>query len=170
MPHLTADLPSGWQGEKRTPLGPGDLAVLFRQAPYELSFNELGLQVLMDGTPLKSDDIDLVYVGLSEQGYKAKKGEASDALLKVAFEKRFHPVRRYLESLRGRTDLPEIDIHTLAQKYLGLSTADATDANPKLRTALLGAVHRALSPGCKFDSCLFLHGDQGGFKLSLIHI
>ena len=96
MPHLTADLPSGWQGEKRTPLGPGDLAVLFRQAPYELSFNELGLQVLMDGTPLKSDDIDLVYVGLSEQGYKAKKGEASDAILKVAFEKRFHPVRRYL--------------------------------------------------------------------------
>ena len=73
MPHLTADLPSGWQGEKRTPLGPGDLAVLFREAPYELSFNELGLQVLMDGKPLKSDDIDLVYVGFSEQGYKAKK-------------------------------------------------------------------------------------------------
>ena len=164
MPHLTADLPSGWQGEKRTPLGPGDLAVLFREAPYELSFNELGLQVLMDGKPLKSDDIDLVYIGLSEQGYKAKKGEASDALLKVAFERRFHPVRRYLESLRGRTDLPEIDIHTLAQKYLGLSAADATDANPKLRTGLLGAVHRALNPGCKFDSCLVLHGDQGGLK------
>jgi hypothetical protein len=55
MPHLTADLPIGWQGEKRTPLGPGDLAVLFREAPYELSFNELGLQVLMDGKPLKGD-------------------------------------------------------------------------------------------------------------------
>ena len=105
MPHLTADLPSGWQGKKRTPLGPGDLAVLFRQAPYELSFNELGLQVLMDGIPLKSDDIDLAYVGLSEQGYKAKKGEATDAILKVAFERRSHPVRRYFESLRGRTDL-----------------------------------------------------------------
>ena len=114
MPHLTADLPTGWQGEKRTALGPGDLAALFRQAPYELSFNELGLQVLMDGVPLKSDDIDLAYVGLSEQGYKAKKGEASDALLKVAFERRFHPVRRYLESLRGRTDLRKINIHTLA--------------------------------------------------------
>ncbi len=167
MPHLTADLPSGWHGEKsekRTPCGPGDLAVLFRQAPYELSFNELGLQVLMDGKPLSSEDIDLAYVGLSELGYKAKKGEASDAILKVAFEKRFHPVRRYLESLRGRTDLPAIDIHTLAQKYLGLSAADATDANPKLRTALLGAVHRALNPGCKFDSCLVLHGDQGGGK------
>ena len=68
MPHLTADLPSGWQGEKRTPLGPGDLAVLFREAPYELSFNELGLQVLMDGKSLSGDDIDLAYVGLSEQG------------------------------------------------------------------------------------------------------
>ena len=167
MPHLTADLPSGWLGEKsekRTPCGPGDLAVLFRQAPYELSFNELGLKALMDGKPLSSEDIDLAYVGLSELGYKAKKGEASDAILKVAFEKRFHPVRRYLESLRGRTDLPEIDIHTLAQKYLGLSAADATDANPKLRTALMGAVHRALNPGCKFDSCLVLHGDQGGGK------
>ena len=118
----------------------------------------------MDGIPLKSNDIDLAYVDLSEQGYKAKKGEASDAILKVAFEKRFHPVRRYLESLRGRTDLPEIDIHTLAEKYLGLSAADATDANPKLRTALLGAVHRALNPGCKFDSCLVLRGDQGGGK------
>ena len=167
MLHLTADLPSGWHGDKsdkRTPCGPGDLAVLFRQAPYELSFNELGLKALMDGKPLSSEDIDLAYVGLSELGYKAKKGEASDAILKVAFEKRFHPVRRYLESLRGRTDLPEIDIHTLAQKYLGLSAADATDANPKLRTALMGAVHRALNPGCKFDSCLVLHGDQGGGK------
>ena len=57
MPHLTADLPCGWQGEKRTPLGPGDLAVLFREAPYELSFQELGLQVLMDGKPLKSERI-----------------------------------------------------------------------------------------------------------------
>ncbi len=166
MPHLTADLPTGWQGEKRTALGPGDLAALFRQAPYELSFNELGLQVLMDGVPLKSDDIDLAYVGLSEQGYKAKKGEASDALLKVAFERRFHPVRRYLESLRGRTDLRKINIHTLAQKYLGLTAADALDANPKLRTQLLGAVHRALNPGCKFDTCLVFHGDQEGGKSS----
>ena len=89
----------------------------------------------MDGKPLSGDDIDLAYVGLSAQGYKAKKGEAADAILKVAFEKRFHPVRHYLESLRGRTDLPEIDIHTLARKYLGLSAADANDANGDLAQA-----------------------------------
>lgn len=149
MPHLTADLPSGWHGkngEKRTPCGPGDLSRLFREAPYELSFNELGLQVLMDGKPLSSEDIDLAYVDLSELGYKAKKGEASDAILKVAFEKRFHPVRRYLESLRGRTDLPEIDIHTLAQKYLGLSAADATECQPQGANSAAGSGSSCVEP------------------------
>ena len=52
----------------------------------------------------------------------------------------------------------------LAQKYLGLSAADVTDANPKLRTGLLGAVHRALNPGCKFDTWLVFLGDQEGGK------
>lgn len=71
----------------------------------------------------------------------------------------YNPVQDYLYSLRGEAEEdPQNLIDNFTEQVLGI-----TDDLEKLfvRRTLVGAVARALEPGCKFDTVLVLMGPQG---------
>ena len=70
MRHLTKDLVPCVEAKKRL-LKPAELCDLWRNARYQLAFNELTQEVELDGRPLPVPDIEEAYIGLSEVGYES---------------------------------------------------------------------------------------------------
>ncbi len=80
----------------------------------------------------------------------------------LSSEKRYHPIRNYLDSLcwDGRERLDELLI-----RYLGAEDSEYVRA--VTRKTLVAAVARVYSPGIKFDNILVLCGAQGIGKSTL---
>ena len=89
--------------------------------------------------------------------------KTKDALLAVASERAYHPVKEYLDHL------PEWDgekrVDTLLADYLGAEDSEYTRA--VIRKTMAAAVARIYRPGTKFDSVLILNGPQGIGKSTL---
>jgi predicted P-loop ATPase len=77
----------------------------------------------------------------------------------------FHPVRDYLQKLKW-DGIERLD-HWLAD-FLGAK--DREYVRLVSRWWLMGAVKRVLQPGCKFDYCLVLEGEQGKKKSSAFSV
>lgn len=77
----------------------------------------------------------------------------------VARQRAFHPVQDYLTGLKwdGR-----LRLHTWTVQYLG--AADTPYHRRVGLRFLIGAVARAMDPGCQMDACLVLEGAQGAGK------
>lgn len=79
------------------------------------------------------------------------------AVLSIAAQRAYHPVRQYLDQLPNWDNTPRLD--TLLINYLG------ADDNEYVRQATRKMVHamigRVLQPGTKFDNVLILCGPQG---------
>lgn len=102
---------------------------------------------------------------LARFGFDPKKENTSDALSSLCWENSFDPIKDYLNALKwdGRPRLNEWLTY-----YLG---ADSTALNREFgRKALIAAVRRARSPGCKFDNVLVLEGGQGTGKSSALRV
>lgn len=86
-----------------------------------------------------------------------------DAVNEIILNNKYHPIREYLNSLKGKWDgKPRLD--TLLIDFF---EADDTELNRwQTRLALVGAVKRVFQPGCKMDYILTLKGDQGVGKSS----
>jgi putative DNA primase/helicase len=86
------------------------------------------------------------------------------AFNKVADDRRFHPIRDYLDGLPAWDKVPRVE--TLFINYL-----DADDT-PYVRTitrkAFAAAVARIYQPGIKFDNVLVLDGKQGIGKSTIV--
>ena len=67
-------------------------------------------EVELDGRPLPVTNIEEAYIGLSEVGYEANPKTAGDTVLKVARERRYHPVQRYFEGLEQDESIRPIDL------------------------------------------------------------
>ena len=109
MRHLTKDLVP-CVGAKKHLLKPAELCKVWRNAPYRLAFNELNQEVELDGRPLPVADIEEAYIGLSEVGYESNPKTAADTVLKVARERRYHPVQRYFEDLEQDESIRPVDL------------------------------------------------------------
>lgn len=87
-----------------------------------------------------------------------------DGLAVVLRKNTFHPVREYLESCSWdgveRLDALLID-------YLGAEDTEYVRA--VTRKTFIAAVARIFDPGCKFDFCLTLVGDEGKGKSTLVN-
>ena len=99
MHKLTSQLPSGWWVDRRgirrrSSCAAGDLAELIRSAPYAMRFNELSMEVQLDGEHVTSEWMETAYVEFQEQGWKAKKNDAYNAILQVAEQSRSLPSNR----------------------------------------------------------------------------
>jgi predicted P-loop ATPase len=86
-------------------------------------------------------------------------GVAREAVQAVAYERRFHPVLDWLETLKwdGKERLSK-----WLTAYLGVPQAPL--ANAFGRKFLISAVARVMRPGCKVDHMLILEGLQGTMK------
>jgi hypothetical protein len=93
-------------------------------------------------------------------GYQCGKEDLLDTLLFLAQEKRFNPVHQYLNSIRSSQT---VSIDNLATRYFGTTNPLY---NVMVRKWLIGAVDRALNPGCQMDYALILVGKQGQLKSS----
>ncbi|KIR03788.1 DNA primase, phage associated [Lachnospiraceae bacterium TWA4] len=94
--------------------------------------------------------MDLRYVTFSTRNHDV-------AFTKVADDRRFHPIRNYLDGLPEWDKVPRID--TILVDYFGAEDSSYTRAVS--RKTLVAAVARIYHPGTKFDSVLILNGSQG---------
>lgn len=86
--------------------------------------------------------------------------------IKLAASKReFHPVAEYLSSLTW-DDVPRID--AFAETYLRATPRELNAAY--MRCFFVGAVARAMRPGCQFDTTMVLEGKQGARKTSALRV
>jgi predicted P-loop ATPase len=164
---LTA-LPTGWLTKNgkniATPIKPGELSCLLTNTYRDrLAYNQLRHEVEFDLQPLQGSGVDNFYILLSENGWTSHKTTASDTLLWAAQRNSYHPVVGYLHRIEADPSILPGDIDTLATTYLG-TTDPLYDA--MLAATLIGAIARALQPGCKFDTCCTLKGAQGIRKSS----
>lgn len=104
---------------------------------------------------------------VSKFGLEMPIGAIEEAVTNVAHMAgcRFHPVREYLDSLKGTWDgKPRID--TWLIDYAGVKDTPYTRA--VARKTLCAAVKRIYHPGCKFDHILVLEGAQAAGKSQLV--
>ncbi len=154
--------------DKPTKLEAGELLALLRAQAGEdrIRFNRFSQQIEMDGAVLQGSE--RFYLSLAEQGFKVSKELAVDCLVQVAHENPYDPVALYLEHVAA-TVTPAI-IDNLATAYLrpedGTFGAGPTIYDHMIRCTLIGAVRRALEPGCKHDTACVLMGEQGARKSS----
>ena len=84
-------------------------------------------------------------------------GKFKDALLAVAAERAYHPIKEYFAALPEWDKVERLD--TLLIDYLGAE--DNTYSRAIMRKTLCAAVARIYEPGIKFDHILVLNGPQG---------
>lgn len=87
------------------------------------------------------------------------------ALLRVADNRSFHPVREYLRQAADGWDGKD-RLDTLLVDWLGAE--DSPYVRAVTRKTLVAAVRRVYHPGLKFDNILVLSGPQGVGKSTLI--
>ncbi len=89
----------------------------------------------------------------------------SDHMVEAAKHTTYHPLQDYMNGLQ-HDGVSRVD--TWLTKYLGVE--DSEYARIVSRRWLVGAVARAMDPGCKMDTVLVLEGLQGTFKSTTIEI
>ena len=112
-------------------------------------------------------DVDIKYLLMyfeETYGLVVEK-KLQDAVMVVANENRYHPVRDFLNSLVWDG---EDRIRHCLHRFLGADEDDYTEA--ALRLFLLGAISRVFEPGCKFELMLCLVGGQGSGKSSFFRL
>ena len=92
------------------------------------------------------------------------KDKVLDAVMVVAREQAFHPVRDYLEALAWDATKPKAE--TWLQTYLGVKNSPYVRAiGPRF---LISAVARIYNPGAEFDHVLVWEGPQGVRKSTAV--
>lgn len=97
----------------------------------------------------------------------ASKAALQEAIDTVADERRFHPIREWLDTLE-HDGTPRVDkwlVHVLGYKPEQLDAKLLQYFTLVGRFVLMGLVARVMSPGCKFDYSLVLEG-KGGLEKS----
>lgn len=139
-------------------------------------FNELAKTIeVWEATPwgspvgksLEETDVDKIQLWLEREPYKcgAKKDPIWGAIINIAHENKYHPVREYLNALPPWDGIKRVDGFVKnylkgegPKKYLAAAS----------RKTLIAMVARVFDPGCKFDTMLILEGAQGLRKSSAI--
>ena len=112
-------------------------------------------------------DTDMKYIRLYlEENYDlTSEKKIIDAADLAAHQNSYHPVRDFLNSLTwDGTERIRYCLH----HFLGAETDEYTFQ--ALRLFLLGAIHRAFRPGCKFEVMLCLVGGQGAGKSTFFRL
>ena len=156
---------TGWVEKKGvqlpTRIQPGDLSLQLQNQPqFGLSYNEMTHSPEIHKQPISEQEFSVLHIALNEHGYVVAGGaqQAQAAFLHAAYKKPYNPVQEYLNHVESNKSLEPVDINKIATNYLG---ANDPLADSMLAATLIGAVKRAFEPGCKFDTCTVLKGDQG---------
>ena len=125
----------------------------------------IGRQRRAGGRALTDTDMKYIRLYLEDTYGLTSEKKIADALDLAADANRYHPIRDYLNGLvwDGRER-----IRFCLRHFLGADTDEYTCQS--LRLFLLGAIHRAFRPGCKFEVMLCLVGGQGAGKSTFFRL
>lgn len=143
----------------------GNLCKIFRGAPEfagRLRLNEMNQRVELDSRPLPEEHVGRIRETIEDAdwgGFSPGKDSTFDAIRTVASERRYHPVREYLEGLvwDGESRLDKVITEVLRVPEIAITPV----SRAIIRKWFVSAVARALDPGCKCDTALVLQGAQG---------
>jgi len=188
-----ASITDGWRSRlilsdkgKQLPILANAITALHYEPEWTdvLAFDEFSLNIITQkptpwGSPPAIGWTDrndyLAAEWLQHRGILVNSSIANQAIITVAGDRRFHPVRNYLNALKW-DGIPRIDrwlTFYLGTKYYA---ADHFDAKQNLYDAAVGsrfliaAVARIFDPGCKMDTCLVLESPQGAGKSTAFEI
>jgi putative DNA primase/helicase len=139
-----------------------NICTILRGAPdyAGLRFNEMTVTPELGGAPVSDARLALMREDIERRyGFSPATDSLAQAILGVASEHAYHPVREYLEGL----------VWDHAPRLASITTT-MLDAEPSainaamVRAWFVSAVARAYQPGCKVDTCLVLVGPQGARK------
>ncbi|MEY3964743.1 MAG: hypothetical protein RLZZ106_1998 [Cyanobacteriota bacterium] len=161
---LIQALRDGWSKKgTHTLLTPGLLAQML--PAHLLRFNEMDLRAEVLTTTgwqrITDAAMTSAYVVLTGKGWKIGKEPVCDAVLHAARQTPFHPIRHYLQRLEADPTITPVDLDQVAKRFF---RSPGQLYSQMVRKWLIGAVARALEPGCKMDYCLVLKGGQGLLK------
>ena len=118
-----------------------------------------------DGPTLTDVDIKYLLLYLEENYELDNEKKIQNAVMVIANENRYHPIRDFLNGLKwDGTERIRFCLH----HFLGAETDDYT--YEAMLLFLLGAISRAFNPGCKFELMLCLVGGQGAGKSSFFRL
>jgi hypothetical protein len=166
-------LPDGWFVDeetgvrKPTKLSAGYLADLLEEHSPVLRFNEMTMfvevQTIAGWLPVRDSDMDSTYVLLSQKGWIIGIDPIIKAICHVARQRSFHPVRQYLLGLEQDSTITAYDLDEVAKQFF--RSPEPLHA-AMVRKWLIGAVARAMDPGCQMDYCLVLYSKNQGLMKS----
>ena len=168
---LIKDLDDGWSLKGAiSGLSPGHLKDLLPSS--YLSFNEMNLRAYVNtvnGRKIITDnDLDSAFVVLSSKGWRIGVDPLTKAVLHVARQRTFHPLREYLEIVETDPSIEDFDLNDVAAKFFRASNPMHSEM---VRKWLIGAVKRVFEPGCQMDGVLVLQSDKQGIgKTTLLRV
>lgn len=152
-----------------------------RNAPKwagKFAWDEFGLRsMLRGGSPWSSHSGDLPIGDLEElkitewlqtRGCLAPAPLVGTAIMAVAKEAPFHPVRQYLDLARAMWD-GKRRLESWLERYLGVEDETGFAAESGTRW-LISGVARIMQPGCKADCALVLEGGEGVRKSTAVKV
>ena len=137
----------------------GNLCLIFRNhARFKgrLGYNEMSLAPQLDGKPVEEAHFEDFREWFEREERIIPPVEAlQSAMLRVARETSWHPIKLYLEGLRWDG---EFRLIRLATDVLGSKEHPLTAS--MMRKTMIAAVARIFEPGCKLDTVSILAGEQ----------
>jgi hypothetical protein len=161
-------LPDGWseKGNQQT-LTPGRLAEMLPS--NWLRFNELDLRAEIQTSSgwkrITDACLDSAYVLLTAKGWRITAEPVVKSVLHAARQCPHHPVRDYLKQIEVNPNITPFDLDQVGPRFFRATNPLHVEM---IRKWLIGAVARALHPGCQMDYCLVLQGEQGQQKSRFI--
>jgi len=140
------------------------LCSILRNAPEfkgRLRWNEMFIGPDLDGRPIEDSALGDLREAI-ELRYRIEPSAANlaQALITVASQRSYHPVRQYLDGLTWD------GIERICRVGPELLGVESPITQAMLRAWFISAVARVLQPGCKVDTALVLTGKQGFRKSS----
>lgn len=139
------------------------IMMLQRDHATSFRFNELErtIRFLKTGEQLTDRDTVGIQQIMQQCGmYNVAKDTVHDAIVFVAKENGFHPIREWLEWLPEWDGVKRIDY--LFSTYFGSNPLVPTEYELAIgRMFMMGMVARVMRPGCKFDYMPVIEGPQG---------
>lgn len=125
-----------------------------------IAYNEMRLAPTLDGVVIADEHVARIRERI-EREFQFNPNDANTraALLSIATERRFHPVREYLTTLQW-DGTKRID--HVGDRILHVDPAPLTVRT--LRAWFISVVARVMEPGCKVDTALVLVGPQSYLK------
>lgn len=133
-----------------------DYQKLCKHFCQRIRLNKLIKKIEVNGEAVSLDRVQIQLAVRHGILVKSSKEDVVDLITEIAEENQYSPIEEDLNSLPEADNTSILD--NLAEKYFGVSGPIYQIFR---RKTLIGAVARALSPGCKLDTALILQGKQG---------